>query len=93
VAVPLEAVLLAEWPREHPDRDEADERQRRLGHERQPWMEDRSHQPARRVADLQGAHHLPHVLAELGEVRRLRSNFINGFKEIPVKFTPTPKRS
>lgn len=28
-----------------------------------------------------------------GEVRRLRSNFINGFKEIPVKFTPTPKRS
>jgi cholest-4-en-3-one 26-monooxygenase len=28
-----------------------------------------------------------------GEIRRLRSNFINGFKEIPVKFTPTPKRS
>jgi cholest-4-en-3-one 26-monooxygenase len=24
-----------------------------------------------------------------GKVRRLRSNFINGYKEIPVKFTPT----
>jgi cholest-4-en-3-one 26-monooxygenase len=23
-----------------------------------------------------------------GEIRRLRSNFINGYKEIPVKFTP-----
>ena len=28
-----------------------------------------------------------------GEVRRLRSNFINGYKTIPVKFTPEPCRS
>ncbi|GAA0947675.1 cytochrome P450 [Actinocorallia libanotica] len=27
-----------------------------------------------------------------GEVRRLRSNFVNGYKEIPVAFTPTPRR-
>ncbi len=27
-----------------------------------------------------------------GEVRRLRSNFVNGYKEIPVRFTPTPRR-
>ena len=31
--------------------------------------------------------------SQTGEARRLRSNFINGIKEIPVKFTPTPKRS
>lgn len=27
-----------------------------------------------------------------GQVRRLRSNFVNGYKEIPVKFTPTARR-
>ncbi|GAB3653412.1 cytochrome P450 [Actinocorallia lasiicapitis] len=27
-----------------------------------------------------------------GDARRLRSNFVNGFKEIPVRFTPTAKR-
>lgn len=27
-----------------------------------------------------------------GPARRLRSNFVNGYKEIPVRFTPTPKR-
>ena len=26
-----------------------------------------------------------------GDIRRLRSNFINGYKEIPVKFTPGPR--
>ena len=25
-----------------------------------------------------------------GPVRRLRSNFINGIKEMPVRFTPSP---
>jgi cholest-4-en-3-one 26-monooxygenase len=28
-----------------------------------------------------------------GPVRRLRSDFINGIKEMPVRFTPTPRRS
>ena len=27
-----------------------------------------------------------------GEPRRLRSNFINGIKEMPVRFTPSPAR-
>ncbi|RAY13462.1 cytochrome P450 [Actinomadura craniellae] len=28
-----------------------------------------------------------------GEPRRLRSNFVNGLKELPVRFTPSPRRS
>ena len=28
-----------------------------------------------------------------GPVRRLRSDFINGIKSMPVRFTPTPRRS
>ncbi|MGZ4729192.1 MAG: cytochrome P450 [Acidimicrobiales bacterium] len=28
-----------------------------------------------------------------GDVRRLRSDFINGIKSMPVRFTPTPRRS
>jgi len=34
----------------------------------------------RRMPDLEFA----------GPVRRLRSNFINGIKEMPVRFTPSP---
>ncbi len=32
-------------------------------------------------------------LALAGPVRRLRSDFINGIKEMPVTFTPTPRRN
>ena len=28
-----------------------------------------------------------------GEVSRLRSNFLNGIKHMPVRFTPSPLRS
>jgi cytochrome P450 len=28
----------------------------------------------------------------VGEPRRLRSDFINGIKSMPVRFTPTPRR-
>lgn len=31
-------------------------------------------------------------IARAGEVRRLRSNFIMGIKELPVRFTPSPRR-
>jgi cholest-4-en-3-one 26-monooxygenase len=27
-----------------------------------------------------------------GPVRRMRSNFVNGYKELPVAFTPAPKK-
>ncbi len=37
------------------------------------------------------AERLPDIRLD-GEVRRMRSNFVNGYKEIPVRFTPTPKR-
>ncbi|GAB2810152.1 steroid C26-monooxygenase Cyp125 [Actinocorallia aurea] len=37
------------------------------------------------------AERLPDI-EQAGEVRRMRSNFVNGFKEIPVRFTPTPRR-
>ncbi|MDX6738920.1 cytochrome P450 [Actinocorallia sp. A-T 12471] len=38
------------------------------------------------------AERLPDI-QQAGPVRRMRSNFVNGFKEIPVRFTPTPRRS
>jgi cholest-4-en-3-one 26-monooxygenase len=31
-------------------------------------------------------------IAPAGEPRRLRSNFVNGLKELPVRFTPSPRR-
>jgi hypothetical protein len=36
---------------------------------------------------------VPRLLGgDVGEVRRLRSNFIMGIKELPVRFTPSPRR-
>ena len=32
-------------------------------------------------------------ISQAGDVRRLRSNFIMGVKELPVRFTPSPRRS
>ncbi len=31
-------------------------------------------------------------IEQAGQVRRLRSNFIMGVKELPVRFTPSPTR-
>ncbi|GAA0218549.1 steroid C26-monooxygenase Cyp125 [Actinomadura nitritigenes] len=31
-------------------------------------------------------------IEQAGEARRLRSNFVNGLKELPVRFTPSPRR-
>jgi len=37
------------------------------------------------------AERLPDI-SPAGPARRMRSNFVNGYKEIPVRFTPTPRR-